>query len=364
MVCIAAFIVLCLISVVVGAISIFYRPIGKRYWKTFKKAWGCVGKRLTLQKCETGFKEDIKNSILAKVIVRKPKLVKPIGIGIEVVSVLIVIVTVWSLLAAAKGGLALYVYGTCDVTTPSACSLDATEACTIDSERLGFVDSIRQFKLHVYVVNWFGEFGEIFAALPARMRNWDAMDYIPEGANFFNTFDESKPVALDIFDPGCSVCRQSYINMKESGFFDRYNVAMMVYPIAAADGNGSKFKNSYVLARYIVAAGNYEATEMDRSLDWAIVNRLFTEYDEKKRQYQDAFNSSYSEEEAQEVLKMWMSDFGLNAEEVAMIAERSESEEVGDLIEANRRTVHDRIRTKKIPTLIFDGRRHAGIFEE
>ena len=84
MVCIVAFIILCLMSVIVAFLSIFRRDIGKRWWKTFKKAWGCVGKKVRLQKCETGFKEDIKNSILSKVIVKRPKLVKPISIGLEV----------------------------------------------------------------------------------------------------------------------------------------------------------------------------------------------------------------------------------------------------------------------------------------
>ena len=81
MVCIAAFIVLCLISVFVAILSIFKRDIGKKYWKVFKKSWGCVGKRVTLQKCETGFKDDVKNLLLKKVVIKHPKLVKPFSVG-------------------------------------------------------------------------------------------------------------------------------------------------------------------------------------------------------------------------------------------------------------------------------------------
>ena len=61
MVCIAAFIILALIGVFVAVISIFKPKVGKAYWKMFKKAWGCLWKKVRLQKCETGFKEDVKN---------------------------------------------------------------------------------------------------------------------------------------------------------------------------------------------------------------------------------------------------------------------------------------------------------------
>jgi hypothetical protein len=62
MVCIAAFIILAIIGVFVAIISIFKPKIGKAYWKMFKKAWGCLWKKVRLQKCETGFKEDVKNT--------------------------------------------------------------------------------------------------------------------------------------------------------------------------------------------------------------------------------------------------------------------------------------------------------------
>ena len=46
MVCIAAFIILALIGGVVAIISIFKPKIGKSYWKMFKKAWGCLWKKV------------------------------------------------------------------------------------------------------------------------------------------------------------------------------------------------------------------------------------------------------------------------------------------------------------------------------
>ena len=91
MVCIAAFIILTLIGVFVAIVSIFKPKVGKAYWKMFKKAWGCLWKKVRLQKCETGFKDDVKNTLLSRVIIKHPKWVKPLSVIIEVISVIIVI---------------------------------------------------------------------------------------------------------------------------------------------------------------------------------------------------------------------------------------------------------------------------------
>ena len=77
MVCIAAFIILCLISVFVGFLSIFNKTLGKKYWAVFKKAWHCVFKKVRLQKCDTNFKDDVKNTLLKRLVVKNPKLLKP-----------------------------------------------------------------------------------------------------------------------------------------------------------------------------------------------------------------------------------------------------------------------------------------------
>ena len=64
MVCIAAFIILAIIGIFVAIVSIFKPKVGKAYLKMFKKAWGCLWKKVRLQKCETGFKDDVKNTLL------------------------------------------------------------------------------------------------------------------------------------------------------------------------------------------------------------------------------------------------------------------------------------------------------------
>ena len=192
MVCIAAFIVLLLVGIFVAIISIFKRDFGKKYLKVLKKSFHCFGKRIRLQKCDTNFSDDVKTTLLKKVILKKPKMVKPLSITIEIASVLLIIVTAWSIIEAAKAGLSLWVFGTCNVSQPSNCALGA-DSCGLDEDNL----------------NWFSEWGEIFANIPDRLKNWEVSHY---DLSYAFVVDENpndkKSVALSIMDPGCSVCLQ------------------------------------------------------------------------------------------------------------------------------------------------------------
>ena len=78
MFCIAAFIIL----VVMAAFSARYR----RYVGT---AWNCTWRRVTFRPCDTTFKQDIKDHLLAPVAARRPGLVKPASIGLEILAVLV-----------------------------------------------------------------------------------------------------------------------------------------------------------------------------------------------------------------------------------------------------------------------------------
>jgi hypothetical protein len=335
MVCIAAFIILCLISVFIAILSIFRRDIGKKYWKTFKKAWGCVWKKVRLQKCETNFKEDVKNSILKKVVIKKPKLVKPLSVAIEVVSVLIVLVTIWSLVEAAKAGLSLYAFGTCNVKKPESCLVSGATYCPLETGG----------------GNWFTEWGDIFAEIPDKLKNWNAADYLPDPAP--TKGPEDAPLALDIFDPGCDKCLASYRNQLAAGFFDSHKVALLPYSIKSDDG-AYRFLNSDLFARYLTAAPDAA---------WNILNRLFTENDETGTVYQSAFKNSYSAEKAAEILNSWLADFGYSPEEVAETISIINSDEISAKIAENRRIAEEKVHIRGIPTTIYDGKKHTGVYE-
>lgn len=348
MVCIAAFIILCLVGIFVAFLSIFRRDIGRKYWAVFKKAWGCVGKKVRLQKCETNFKDDVKNTLLSKVVLRHPKWVKPLGVAIEVSAVLIVVITVWSLVEAVKALLALWVFGTCNVSQPASCALGA-EVCGIDAEEPS--------NPLEWTGRWFGEWGEIFANIPDRFHAWNTEDYLVDPVTYVEAPEEGRPTALDIFDPGCAVCLRSYRNQKESGFFDRYNTALMVYPITLSDGT-DKFNNSSLIARYVHAA-----TLAETDYGARLIDRLFTEKDPKTgNNYQVEFGLM-SAETAEGTLQAWLKDFGASSKQIAQIAKTAHSEQVDDIMTQVKQMVEDKLHVKGIPTLIYDGRKHNGLYQ-
>jgi len=356
MVCVAAFIILCLASVIVGILSIFRRDIGKKYLKIFKKSWGCVGKKVTFQKCDTNFKDDVKNTILRKVVIKKPKLVKPLSIAIEVVSVLIVVITAWSLVESAKAGLALWTLGTCNVEHPSSCAL-GSGGCSIDGD-----DDKNAF------VRWFEDWGEIFSAVPDKFRSWEVseFDFVTITAS---DNGEDKPGAIDIMDPGCEVCLRSFKTQLESGFFEKYNVKIVPFPILDGDGN-YKFANSKLITSYILAVDQQghpaESGEDGGSSAVNIFRYIFLDkekIDGIPHSYQDLFNNQYNAEQAEAKLKEWLAKDGYNEAEISEIEQRAHSEQIEQQLEKNDNLVKE-LHIKSIPSMIYDGRKHAGEFKE
>lgn len=346
MVCIAAFIILCLVGVFVAILSIFRRDIGRKYWAVFKKSWGCVGKKVTLQKCETNFKDDVKNSLLSKVVLKHPKWVKPLGTAIEVGSVLIVFITIWSLVESIKALLAIWVFGTCNVSQPESCALGA-EVCGIEAaEPTNPIE---------WTGRWFSEWGEIFTNIPDRFHSWNAEDYLVEPYSFATQYQDNKPLAVDIFDPGCTICMQSYRNQKDSGFFEQNNTVLMVYPIELPDG-GYKFANSDLIARYIHASDL-----LDTDYAMQIVDRLFTESDDNGVNYQAVFLGA-SREKAEQLLQEWLQDFGASKKEIEQIQRAALGDEVTEIMAQVKTMVESTIHVKGIPTLIYDGKKHNGLY--
>lgn len=351
MVCVAAFIILCLVGIVVAFISIFKKEVGKKYLAVFKKAWHCVFKKVRLQKCDTNFKDDVKNTLLKKVILKHPKWVKPLSIFIEVFSVVIVFITVWSLIIAIKSLLALWVFGTCNVSKPSACSL-ASESCSIDEEEA--------HNIFEQIGQNLGQWGEIFGGIPDRLKSWGSEDF--SGLENLPTLNQDEEynhdnIAYDIMDPGCIVCMNSYKNQMNSDFFKNHKTLLVIYPIENPEG-GYKFKNSGIASKYIIAT-----QILKNEYAGKIVNRLFIEKDEKGISFQTRLNNDWDEAETIEIFSSWLKDFGLNDEEIKKIENEVNSEEVANALNKNKDVVNNRIHAKSIPTLIYDGRKHNGLYK-
>ena len=347
MVCIAAFIILALIGVFVAFISIFKPKVGKSYLKMLKKSWGCLWKKVRLQKCETGFKDDVKNTLLSRVIIKHPKWVKPLSVIIEIVSIVIVLVAIWAILTAIKSLLALWALGSCNVTKPSACSLGA-EVCSIDeSEPSNIFESTGR---------WFTEWGEIFEAIPDKFHTYKADDYNFSYVEVANNNPDA-PIAVDIFDPGCSVCMISYRNQKEAGFFDDYNVRLVPFAIQGPDDT-YKFKNSEIVVRYMLASEQFRS-----GLAVQLLDQIFTGKNHDGVSYQNLFNDEYSRDEAVSKLESWLAAAGLDKGAIDEIRKIASYPEISDKMSANRDIIENQLKVKGIPTMIFDGKRHSGLWK-
>ena len=345
MFCIAAFIVL----VVMAAFSARYR----RY---VGKAWNCTWRRVTFRPCDTTFKQDIKDHLLAPLAVRRPGLVKPASIGLEILAVLVILTTIWSGYTVIKSAVNLYVYGTCNKQDSASCTLGA-EACSIPDETPGFMESLGAFDVLGAFGNEFGSLGETFAAIPARLQTWNAEDYLPANASYL-TEDAANPVAVEVIDPGCTFCKALFQNIEESGFESSYNLTYIAYPIAGTEGY--KFPNSLLVTQYLEALRLHPLDGAETPVDWQVLERIFTEKAESGLPWQETINSMDADE-ATATLVDWLDEFGLSADQIDVIVTEAGSDAVAEVIASNKTLVEEKIATVKIPTIIFDGRRHDGL---
>lgn len=352
MFCIAAFIILSIISI----FSASQRRMAK-------KAWGCVARRVTFRACDTSFKEELKAKLLSHVAVKTPRLLKAADIGLEVAAWLLIILTIWSLFVTVKSGLNLYVYGTCNPSNASSCSLGA-EACSIETVKPSFWKSVTTGKPHVWVGDQLHEFGKTVTAIPNRMKHWTAEEYIPANATYLVKKDASKPTALEVIDPGCQFCAQLFKNIEAAKFADKYNLTYIPYPIKnPEEASGYKFKHSLHITQYLEAMRLQPLEGSKTPVDWLVLKRIFTEKDDKQTPYQVKINMMLNDRQTVALLQSWMKEFGYSDEQIAAIDTKAHSQEVKDLIAKNAKMVEQDIKTVKIPTIIFDGQRHDGVVE-
>ncbi|HSP51450.1 MAG TPA: hypothetical protein VLO00_01020 [Cryobacterium sp.] len=346
MFCIAAFIVLA-----------FMAAVSARYRRYLGTAWNCTIRRVTFRPCDTTFKQDIKDHLLAPLAVRRPGLVGPASVALEVIALLVVLTTVWSAYVVVKSGVNLYVYGTCNKQDSASCSLGA-EACAIPDQTPTFGESLLAGDVIGAFGNDFASLGETFSAIPSRMQNWDAEEYLPANASYLDAFDAKKETALEVIDPGCTYCLQLFNNIEEAGLDDRMNLTYIAYPIASADGY--KFKNSLLVTQYLEALRLTPLEGAETPVDWEILRRIYTEDNDAGVSWQSVLNSA-EPDAATALLQDWSAEFGLSPEQVATVASVAASDEVADIIAANTQLVEEDIHTVKIPSIIFDGRRHDGL---
>jgi hypothetical protein len=328
-----------------------------RYRGYVRRAWGCTVRRVTLRPCDTSFSQDLKDHLLAPVAAWRPSLVRPAAFAIEVGALLIVITTMWSAYVVAKGALNLWVYGTCDKANPQGCALGA-EACSIGDTTPSFVDSVVRLDIVGAFGNELSDVADTLGAIPDRLRTWDAADYLPQNATWLTGRDPTRPTAVEIVDPGCSVCAQLAVNIRDSGFADRYDLTYIAYPIPAPIG--TKFPNSDLVVRYLEALRLDPVAGADVPLDWLVLDRILTGVRADGVAWQTVINEA-SGDEATALLHAWMDEFGLDQGAIDAVAASAASAEVAAIVASDVSLVRDGIGTHKIPTLIFGGARHDGL---
>ena len=333
-----------MLCILLALIFIILYPILGIFSKSFrvnaKKAISCAFKRATLRKCDDDFGKEFKDKFLSKLIFKYPRVAKFFDKTLSFWLLLIVVINIVGLIYFLVGALNLFVYDTCYPTNGESCSLSG-EACSVDSVTSPTIlDTIKR--------------------IPSRLKAWEAKEYVSETATYYKAFDNSKPTSLEIIDPLCKFCKKLWGNIKEAGFTDRYNLTYIAYPIP--EGDGFKFKNSYVITSYVEALKSFPLASSEIPADWKLLDKIFT--DKKDGiDIQEVINISYSNDQTVEYILKSLKEFGYTDEQLLLIKSLAESSIIKEKVSSNKDLVENKIQTIKIPTIIFNGARYDRVVD-
>ncbi|MFH0770356.1 MAG: hypothetical protein V1926_03175 [Candidatus Peregrinibacteria bacterium] len=355
MFCIAAFI----IFAVLGIFSAAFRPLAA-------KAWHCTIRRVTFRPCDIDFSEEVKGRLIGKIILTHPRLARFLEHWIDWLAFAFVVLSIWSLVYVFNAGLNIWVYDTCRPANVESCSLTG-EACGVNRYSVSLIDAIREHRMNEWMAGPFVRFIEAVSRIPDRLRYWEARDFLSPSATFYRPKEDSKPYALEVLDPGCTFCRKLLGNVLEAGFEERYNFSYLLYPIPdAKKASGYKFSKSLLLASYAEAAKMVPLTTSsatDPPPDWQLLKKIFTEIDPDGIALQMKFNLTFTTEEAEARLKKMLAEIGYGAEAIRHIAILAHGEDTAHSLLEQKVIVEDRLRTVKIPTFLFGGRRYDHVVD-
>ena len=90
---------------------------------------------------------------------------------------------------------------------------------------------------------------------------------------------------------------------------------------------------------------------------------IFTEKDEDGISYQNKFNDEYSHDEAVAQLEKWIVADGYDKGGLNELRKIVAYPEITEKMNENRDIVENQLRVKGIPTMIYDGSRHTGLYK-
>ncbi len=344
MFCIAAFIVFCIL----GIFSASYRELAK-------KAWYCVLRRVTLKPCDIGFDEEIKSKLLAKILPKAPWLAKFVMRWGNWIAGIFVFLSIWSLWIVLNSGLNLFVYDTCYPQNAESCSLSG-EACGVAQNQLTLGQAWQEGKMLTWVTSPVTDFATTISRVPDRLKKWEARDYTTMDSSYYYKFDESKPVALVIIDPGCIYCRKMFGNEKTADLMNTHNLTYLPYPIPK--GNGEyKFVNSVLITQYLEALKRFPLANAKTPADWQLLEKIWTEQAPDGMDWQVKFDQFFDASTAEHKLQEMLVTLGYSGTDIEKIKNMAHSSTISEQMLANKTMVEDKIRTIKIPTILLNGRR-------
>ena len=94
-----------------------------------------------------------------------------------------------------------------------------------------------------------------------------------------------------------------------------------------------------------------------------LLDHIFTEKNEDGVSYQNLFNDEYSRDDAIKQLEKWLNQDGLNEGEIKEVRVVAGYPEIVDKMSENKNIVENELRVKGIPTMIYDGGRHTGLYK-
>lgn len=346
MLCILSFFVFA----VLGIFSASHRPLAK-------KAWYCLVRKIQFKPCDINFNEELKGKMLGKLIFTHPRLGSFLYKWADTLAVIFVIISIWSLWSVVRSGVYLAAYDTCDPYSEQGCSL-AGDSCTINVGSISFLDAAKAGLIEDWTVLHVKTFGEAVTRIPNRFKTWRAEEFLPSTPSYYKPFDAAKPTALEVIDPSCKFCAELFKNIKKTGFAERYNLTYIAYPIPNNDGT-YRFPNSVLITRYLEAAKQLPRIH-DVAADWHLLEKIFTGTDVDGTGYQEKFIVVYDVSQAEQQLQKFLAEAGYTDEQIAAAEAYVESGQPipdTDLVEM-------KIKTIKIPTIIFGGNRYDRLVDE